>query len=174
MILIRKVIFLFSIIYVFGCNQNSKISMKTEQKSDIKRIEAVLNDYVTHWNNNDMDSWGTLFTDDVDYVNRNGGWWKGNKENVDGHKHIHKMLIDMGQPKTFGLEIQKIEFLKPDVAVVQVLSEWPGFKSYDGPTETIENMKGIITTIFVKTEGEWLIKKLHNTLIDSKVMQKNR
>ncbi len=139
--------------------------MKAEQKSDTQKIEAILDDYVIYWNSNEMDSWGTLFTDDADYINRKGGWWKNNKDNVAGHKHIHHMLMEMRQPKTFSLEIHKIEFLKPDVAVVQALSEWPGFKP-NNSGEPIENMKGIITCVFVKTDGKWLIKTLHNTLRD--------
>ena len=163
MIFIAKAISLLLIIYVFGCNQNTRTSMEAEQKSDTQKIEAALDDYVTYWNNNDMDSWGILFTDDVDYINRKGGWWKNNKDNIAGHKHIHKMLVEMDQPKTFSLEIHKIEFLKPDVAVVQALSEWPGFKPYDsGGT----NLRGIITCVFVKNDGKWLIKTLHNTLRD--------
>jgi uncharacterized protein (TIGR02246 family) len=148
-----------------GCSENSKRAMKEEQKSDIKKIETALDDYVSYWNNNDMHSWGTLFTDDVDYINRKGGWWKNNKDNIAGHMHIHNILMEMRQPKTFSLEIQKIEFLKPDVAVVQALSEWPGFKPYN-PGEPNKNLKGIITCVFVKTERNWLIKTLHNTLRD--------
>jgi uncharacterized protein (TIGR02246 family) len=148
-----------------GCNQNSIKTMEENQQLDRQKIEASINDYVTYWNNNDMDSWGTLFTDDVDYINRNGGWWKNNQDNVEGHKQIHKMLIESGQPKSFRLEVHKIAFLKSDLAVVQLLSEWPGFKSYN-PGRSNENIKGIMTCVFIKVDGEWLIKTLHNTLID--------
>jgi uncharacterized protein (TIGR02246 family) len=136
---------------------------ETGTKSDRKQIETALDKYVEFWNNNDMDSWGTLFAEDVDYINRNGGWWRNNTDNVTGHKQIHQMLIAMGQPKTFSLEIKKIEFLKPDIAIVQAVSEWPGLKPLTAG-EPIENLKGIMTCVFVKTEGNWLIKTLHNTL----------
>lgn len=139
--------------------------MKTAQKTDIQKIKAALDDYVSYWNSNDMDAWGSLFTDDVDYINRKGGWWKNNKDNVAGHKHIHTLLIETGQPKTFSLEVHKIAFLKPDVAVIQALSEWPGFKA-DKLAGVTQNVKGIITCVFVKTDGKWLIKTLHNTLRD--------
>jgi len=137
--------------------------METRQKSEIQEIETALENYVLYWNNNDMDSWGTLFTDDVDYINRNGGWWKNNEDNIAGHKHIHKMLIETEQPGTFSLEVRKIELLKPDIAIVQALSEWLGFKSCDSSDKT-ETLKGILTCVFIKTDGKWLIKTLHNTL----------
>ena len=162
-IIVRNIIYVIICYTLFGCNQISITTMKSEQKLDRQKIEAVLDNYTIYWNDNDMDSWGTLFTDDVDYINRKGGWWKNNTDNIDCHKHIHKMLKEMGQPKTFSLEIHKIEFLKPDVAVVQALSEWPEFKSYDSSDKT-ETLKGILTCVFVKYEGEWVIKTLHNTL----------
>jgi uncharacterized protein (TIGR02246 family) len=156
---------------LFGCNQNDKHMIESDKALEIEKIVQVMDAYVVHWNNNDMDSWGNLFTDDVDYINRNGGWWKNNKDNIAGHKQIHTMLLEMGQPKTYGLEIQKIEFLNPDIAIVQALSSWPGFKHYS-TGEPVDNIKGIMTCVFVKVEGEWLIKTLHNTLKDTHTMHK--
>lgn len=156
---------LFLIVCMLGYYQNPKKSLEMElsQNSNIQQIESVLKNYALYWNANDMDSWGKLFTDDVDYINRKGGWWTNNEDNIRGHKKIHNMLIEMCQPKTFQLEIQKIDFLKPDVAVVQAVSEWPDFKpTNDG--EATKNLKGIMTCVFVKKNGNWLIKTLHNTL----------
>ncbi len=44
------------------------------QNMDKEAIRMVLASYVETWNRHDMDAWGKLFTDDVDYVNRGGGW----------------------------------------------------------------------------------------------------
>ena len=57
-------------------NQISTPTMKPGQKSDRQNIEAVLDNYAIYWNDNDMVSWGTLFADDVDYINRKWSWWK--------------------------------------------------------------------------------------------------
>ncbi|MDR7131752.1 uncharacterized protein (TIGR02246 family) [Algoriphagus sp. 4150] len=138
--------------------------MEIKQRSDILEIETVLNNYVIYWNTHDMDSWGRLFTDDVDYINRNGGWWKNNEDNIAGHKRIHEMLIKTGQPKTFNLTLRKIEFIKPEVALVQALSNWSGIKP-SHPDNPPQEMNGIMTCVFLKLEGRWLIKTLHNTLI---------
>lgn len=50
--------------------------------ADEEAIQKVLAPYGETWNRHDIEAWGRLFTDDVDYVNRAGGWWKGNKESV--------------------------------------------------------------------------------------------
>ena len=137
--------------------------METTKKSEIQKIKATLRTYVALWNDHDMDSWGRLFAENVDYINRNGGWWKNNEENIEGHRRIHNTLKEMGQPNTFRLKIQKIEFLQPEVAVVQASSDWPGFKPQN-PGEPIKNLQGIMTCVFIKVEEKWLIKTLHNTL----------
>src|ERR671913_1011128 len=61
--------------------------------TDEAAIRKVLADYVGAWNKHDMTAWGKLFTDDVDYVNRGGGCWESNQENVEGHRLIHDMLV---------------------------------------------------------------------------------
>jgi uncharacterized protein (TIGR02246 family) len=82
---------------------------------DEEAIKQVLATYVGTWNKHDMTAWGKLFTDDVDYVNRGGGWWKSNKENVEGHKLIHNMLVKQKQKMTYQSNVEKITFLKPDM-----------------------------------------------------------
>ncbi len=94
---------------------------------DEEAIKKVLTTYVGTWNKHDMTAWGKLFTDDVDYVNRGGGWWKGNKENVEGHKVIHGMFVRQKQKMTYKSSVAKVTFLKPDIAIVHATWEWPGF-----------------------------------------------
>lgn len=45
---------------------------------DEEAIKQVLATYVEAWNRHDVAAWGRLFADDVDYVNRGGGWWTSN------------------------------------------------------------------------------------------------
>jgi len=68
-----------------------------DRTADKEAIAQVLVTYVDSWNRHDMDAWAKLFTDDVDFVNRGGGWWRGSEENVEGHKSIHDMLVKQGQ-----------------------------------------------------------------------------
>jgi uncharacterized protein (TIGR02246 family) len=129
---------------------------------DEEAIQKVLADYVEAWNKHDMTAWGKLFTDDVDYVNRGGGWWKSNKENVEGHKLIHNILVKQKQKMTYKSNVEKITFLKPDIAIVHATWEWPGFTMPSG--EEVKDFKGIITMVTVKQNGMWLIRALQNTV----------
>jgi uncharacterized protein (TIGR02246 family) len=129
---------------------------------DEEAIRKVLADYVEKWNEHDMTAWGKLFTDDVDYVNRGGGWWESNKENVEGHRLIHDMLVKQKQKMTYKSNVEKITFLKPDIAIVHATWEWPGFTTPSG--EEAKDFKGIITMVMVKQNGLWLIRALQNTV----------
>ena len=132
------------------------------RKMDEEAIGKILAIYVDSWNRHDMDAWGKLFTDDVDYVNRGGGWWKSNKENIEGHKVIHDLLVKQKQKMTYNSHIAEIHFLKPDVALVVATWEWPGFMQPSG--EEWKDFKGIITMVLLKRDDRWLIRALQNTV----------
>lgn len=127
---------------------------------DEEAINKVLATYVETWNQHDMKAWGKLFTDDVDYVNRAGGWWKGNKENVEGHESIHDTLRK--QKTTYKATVAKISFLQPDIAIAHATWEMTGYTRPWG--ENVENFKGIITMVMVKQDGKWLIRAVQNTV----------
>ena len=147
-----------------GCTRKQHDNMTNQQNAAAEEtIRKIVDDYATTWNEHDMDAWSKLFADDVDYVNRAGGWWQSNDENIEGHRRIHEMLIAQGQPATFHLEVRKITFLRPDIALVHVESEWPGFNPPNG-TQATAGISGIITMILEKKEEKWLIRALQNTL----------
>lgn len=135
---------------------------------DEEAIKELLATYVETWNRHDMSAWGRLFTNNVDYVNRGGGWWKSNKQNVEGHKLIHDMLVKQKQNMTYKSSAAKITFLKPDIALVHATWEWPSFTLPSG--EEGKDFKGIITMVMVKQDGKWLIRALQNTLTSTPPM----
>lgn len=132
---------------------------------DEEAIKAVLATYEETWNKHDMNAWGKLFTDDVDYVNRAGGWWKGNRANVEGHEAIHEAMKKQKQKMTWSAAVEKISFLSSDIALVHATSKWPGFTLPSG--EEVKDLRGIMTLVMVKQDGKWLIRALHNTLVSA-------
>ena len=131
---------------------------------DEREIENVLAAYAEAWNGHDMNAWGELFTDDVDYVNRAGGLWSGNNTNVAGHEAIHAELKKQNQKMTWSPAVEKISFLSPGVALVHATWKWPGFVLPSGAE--LRDYWGIMTLILVKRDGEWRIRALHNTVAD--------
>jgi uncharacterized protein (TIGR02246 family) len=153
------------IVSALGLHHAAAQATTEDRAVDEKAIRNVLAAYVETWNRHDMKSWGKLFTDDAQYVNRAGGWWRSNKENVEGHRSIHEMLVRQKQKMTYRSDVGAISFLKPDIALVHATWEWPGFVGPSG--EEVRDFKGIITMVMVKRDGQWLIRALHNTVAQS-------
>lgn len=126
-----------------------------------KAIEDIFTTYVETWRKNDMDAWGALFTDDADVATQAGVWWKSNRENVEGHKAIPETVA--GQMADYGLRSAGTGFLKPDVALVHAVWEWPGF--IQSPDEEPADREGIITMGVTEREGKWLIRAPQNMRI---------
>ena len=123
-------------------------------------IEHVIQQFASTWNDNDIEAWGELFTFDVDYVHRGGGRWSTNAENIEGHRRIHKRLVEADQPMNLQLEVKDIAFLSRSIALVHVSSAWPGFTMHGGE----EELQAYMTMVMKETEGTWLIRALQNTL----------
>lgn len=130
--------------------------------SDTKAIRGVIERYAHTWNANDMTAWGELFTHDVDYVHRGGGWWKSNQENVAGHRKIHKRLARENQEMNLQLAVAGIDYLGSGIALAHVTSRWPRFKM---PNRQGEELNGIMTMVMVQQGNTWRIRALHNTIV---------
>jgi uncharacterized protein (TIGR02246 family) len=86
---------------------------------DKEAITKLLDAYVEHWNNKDLDQCGKLFTSDVDYANRGGGWWQSNAENVEGHKKLFGMNMERVTTfRNYEASVANITFLNEDIALV--------------------------------------------------------
>jgi uncharacterized protein (TIGR02246 family) len=128
---------------------------------DNEAITKLLDAYVEHWNNKDLDQWGKLFTSDVDYVNRGGGWWQSNVENVEGHKKLFER--NMERVAMFGnyeASVEKITFLKEDIALAHARWRWP---------QNIQPMdnnifQGVMTLVLIKVDNRWYIRAVQNTV----------
>ena len=125
-------------------------------------ITATLAAYEAAWNKHDLDAWGRLFTDDVDYVNRAGGLWSGNQANIEGHRAIHAALQQQNQVMNWSADVTRISFPAPGVALVHATWNWPGYRLPSG--EKPNGFRGIMTLLMVKRDNNWLIRALHNTV----------
>jgi uncharacterized protein (TIGR02246 family) len=137
-------------------NNMQKIPIPDSDEEAIKKVIAA---YAAAWNERDMTAWGKLFTDDVDYVNRGGGWWQSNEENISGHKLLFKKNPNFS--KTYTAEVAKITLLKSDIALAHVIWRWPGVKK---PSGDDGDFKGIMTLVLIKKNNHWLIRAIQNTV----------
>ena len=131
------------------------------QKNDGKdeaAIRANVEQMVKGWNMKSGVEFAKPFAEDSDYVVVNGMYIKGRALNAASHQQIFDTIY---KEQDIAVTVEQIRFLRPDVAVVHVLSErFPkGDKS--------QTIKGRITLVTVKNGDKWEIAAFQNTLIQT-------
>ena len=127
-----------------------------------KQVDAM----IYSWNNHNYDDLKNYTTENTDWVNVVGMWWKGRKESQYAHQVYHNTIF-----KTSVMEKKSvaIRFITKDVAIAHVV-----FHSYDsdphpaplpdgktpGPTDALAMI------VYVKQNEKWLMTAGENVIID--------
>lgn len=127
---------------------------------DLAALRSLPGKFEHYWNVHNMDSMGTMLTEDVDFVIVAGTWFKGKAATVYDHKDSHSMMF-----KTSVLKIDSVQvrYVKPDLAIMHI--GW-GITGDFNPDGTPRNPRhGIFTWVVVKQKGKWLILDSSNVNI---------
>jgi uncharacterized protein (TIGR02246 family) len=125
--------------------------------SDEAAIHAIATNWERAWNRHDMKLLAGLMTDDADFVNVGARHWKGRQE-IEAE---HAKRLAQFQESTWSTKAVKLQFLKPDVALVHVNWALEGDKEPDGTPRPPRN--GVFTWIVIKQGEGWLIRAAQNT-----------
>ena len=144
----------------------NEIIFAQNNTKDKTLINAQIDAMVYSWNHHNYDDLKNYTTENTDWVNVVGMWWKGRKESQYAHQVYHNTIF-----KTSVMEKKSvaIRFITKDVAIAHVV-----LHSYDsdphpaplpdgkklGPTD------GLATLVFVKENRKWLMTAGENVLID--------
>ena len=125
---------------------------------DQEAIRDVVAAFEDSWSRHDMETFAELFTEDADFVNVVGLWWKGRPEIKQAHENSHATMF-----KNSNLSIPEtsIRFLRPNVAVGRSVWELVGHTSPQG--ETLSPQNGILTNVVTEEGGRWAIVASQNT-----------
>ncbi|GAC1426694.1 MAG: hypothetical protein NVSMB62_24290 [Acidobacteriaceae bacterium] len=119
-------------------------------QSDEQPIRAALATFYEGWNTHDADKMVSVFAEDIDHINVFGEWHKG-KESI--RKEL--AFVHAGPLRNNHKEyaIEKIRFLTPEAAVVQVSSV--------SQVRSLGTNLG--TYVLQKRNGTWLVVSFTNT-----------
>jgi uncharacterized protein (TIGR02246 family) len=142
---LRKICYLcfyLSILFTLTPNVSVAQSVKSEDETAIMNLLAR---FYEGWNDHDVEKMVSVYADDVDHINAFGRWNKGKQAIREDLIQFHAGPGKNSQ-KTYTIE--KIKFLKPDVAIVQVRS--------------ISAVGNIGTYVLSKDSGKWLVVSFTN------------
>ncbi|HZH95893.1 MAG TPA: SgcJ/EcaC family oxidoreductase [Flavisolibacter sp.] len=150
----KKVLLSFSL-SLFSC------LLFAQSKNDEQAIKNQIQAFVTSWNNHNFDDMKNYTTEDVEWVNVVGMWWRGRKEVQFATQAYHNTMF-----KNVALE-QKgatVRFITPDVAVAHVVWYYGEFTTPDGSKQG--NTDDIATLVYVKKKGKWLLTAGENVAVN--------
>lgn len=142
-------------------------------QTDEKAIQAQVTQMVSDWNTHEFKNMDSYMADDVEWVNIVGMWWKGRAEVKAAHQGNFGAFFK-GVP--FKQKSLKTRFLTKDVAVATLISSVGEFFPPDGIDHGNNKMPAsddILTLIFVKQNGKWLIASGQNTVVDARAANNN-
>ncbi len=92
-------------------------------------VKKVILDFSDAWNHHDAKAMADLHTDDVNFINIFGQWWKGRNEVEEGLRRGHSVAFAKSKMQ---IDIEQVKFLSANVAVAHGTMEL-----LDAPPDTL-------------------------------------
>lgn len=138
-------------------------SQRTDKKTDDETaIRANVEQMENGWNKKSGVEFAKPFAEDSDYVVINGFHIKGRTANAENHQRIFDTIF---KNTNLTLEVERIRFPRPDVAVVHVLGQRNSTQKTDPPQTAATDAR--MTMVMLKNNGRWEITAFQNTEIQT-------
>ena len=108
-------------------------------------------------------------TDDVEWVNVVGMWWKGKDQVFRAHQTYHQTIFKHRQ--LHAPETVELRGITPDVVLATIVQAADGFTTPTGHTEPAG--RAVLTEVFIRHEGRWLLTEGHNTTLVEEAQRSN-
>jgi uncharacterized protein (TIGR02246 family) len=139
-----------------------------DSASNEQTVRQVATAYEDAWNKHDMDAMASLFTEDAEWVNIVGMWWRGLSEVKRGHQWVHEALF---KNTPIHIDSCSVRLVTPGTAISIVTWSKGSFITPEG--KQMPEGKDRMSLFLVKRGGRWLIASGHNTTIIPEAQQYN-
>ena len=153
---------LITIVLLVACQLVFAQDTAIDKASINEQVDAM----IYSWNHHNYDDLKNYTTENTDWVNVVGMWWKGRKESQYAHQVYHNTIF-----KTAVCEKRSvaIRFITKDVAIAHVI--WHFYDSNPNPDPLPDGGKpgptdSIATIVYVRQNGKWLMDAAENVIID--------
>ncbi len=136
---------------------------------DEAAVRAVMDHMREAWGKHDMRTWTSYMTDDVQWVNIVGMWWRGKDEVFRAHDAFHRTIFkDRSFPPPDTVVLRHVA---PDTVIANIEGMTGAFTSPDGHFRPAA--RNVLTEVFVKRDGRWLLTAGQNTVVDEAAGKSN-
>ena len=141
------------------------IILAQNRTKDETAINVVVDAMIYSWNHHNYDDLKNYTTENTDWVNVVGMWWKGRKESQYAHQQYHNTMFKATVCKKTSVTIR---FLTADVAIAHVLWNFsePDPKPLPDGRMAAASTDAIALIVYVKQKGKWLMTSAENVTID--------
>ena len=143
-----------------------KMIFAQETTKDNAAINAQVDAMIYSWNHHNYDDMKNYTTENTDWVNVVGMWWKGRKETQYAHQIYHNTIFKTAVCEKTSVAIR---FLTKDVAIAHVIWHFSDTNPVPLP-DGRENAPtdGLALLVYVKQNGKWLMDAGENVVIDKR------
>ncbi len=127
---------------------------------DEQAIRSLVSAFIDSWNRHDMATLAALFTEDADFVDVFGNWFK---DRMAIERALAQRRATIFKESRFAEKEVVIRIHKPDLAIVHAIIELSG--AVDRPGQQLPPALGVITSVIEKGGEGWRIIALQNTAV---------
>lgn len=121
-------------------------------------VTAIVHTFADCWNRHDMNSFAQLFSEDAEFVNVVGLWWKGREEIRRAHEFTHATMFKNSHLTIMGV---KVRFPVENIAIARAQWVLEGHVSPEGAALPARN--GILLNVLSVAPAGWTIIDSQNT-----------
>jgi uncharacterized protein (TIGR02246 family) len=144
------------------------VAVYPQASPDETAVRNIIQEEIAAWNAGDAAAYSRHFAADGTFTNIRGQFFTGREAFIEKHDYIFKGIY---RGTTLKQDVVSLKFVRPDVAIVEVLTAVSGIQKLSPGTSA--DAKGRLRTrllqVVVKEGGEWTIVAYHNTDVKSDV-----